>query len=203
MLKVGITGGIGSGKSTVCGILESLGIPVYYADARSKLLYYKPAIRERVEALLGPESYREDGEPDKAFIAEKVFSDRTLLKGLEHILHPAVQVDFEEWVKSVPSDVPYVCKEAALLFESGSYKNLDTIVVVTAPMELRKHRVIRRDDHTESEFMARLEKQWTDEQRLALANHVIYNDEQQLLIPQVLELHGKLRKLAEAEGEVS
>jgi dephospho-CoA kinase len=203
MLKVGITGGIGSGKSTVCGILESLGIPVYYADSRSKLLYYKPAIREKVEALLGPESYLEDSEPDKGFIADKVFNDKSLLKALESILHPAVAIDFAEWVKSMPADVPYVGKEAALLFESGSYKALDIIVVVLAPMELRRQRVTRRDNHTEEEFMARLEKQWTDEQRLQLANHIIYNDEKQLLIPQVLELHGKLRKLAEAEGETA
>jgi dephospho-CoA kinase len=196
MLKVGITGGIGSGKSTVCRILETLGVPVYYADARSKMLYYKPEIREKVEQLLGPESYLEDGEPEKGFIAGKVFGNTDLLRALESILHPAVQVDFEEWVTILPANLPYICKEAALLFEAGTYKKLDKMVVVVAPVELRKARVTSRDNHTESEFMARLEKQWTDEQRLELADFEIHNDEKQLLIPQVLELDEKLRKLA-------
>src|SRR5688572_23200533 len=120
MLKVGITGGIGSGKSTVCGILESLGIPVYYADAQSKLLYYKPGIRQQVIDLLGLQSYFEDGEPDKGFISERVFADKKLLKQLEAILHPAVQSDFEEWVSKLSSNSPYIAKEAALLFEAGT-----------------------------------------------------------------------------------
>jgi dephospho-CoA kinase len=194
MLKVGITGGIGSGKSTVCGILETLGVPVYYADARSKLLYYKPHIRDRVIALLGPDSYLE-GEPDKGFIAERVFGDANLLKGLEGILHPAVQEDFEEWLATVSGYVPYICKEAALLYEAGTYKKLDYMVVVTAPIDLRKKRVTVRDDHTESQFMARLDKQWTDEQRKALADHIIINDEERLLIPQVLDLDRLLRSM--------
>lgn len=199
MLKVGVTGGIGSGKSTVCRILQTLGVPVYYADTRSKMLYYKPAICKKVTELLGPEAYQEDGEPDKSFIAGKVFNDKSLLRSLEGILHPAVQDDFEEWVSTIPADTPYLCKEAALLFEAGTYKKLDSLVVVVAPLELRKARVTSRDNHTESEFMARLEKQWTDEQRLDLADFVIYNDEKQMLIPQVLELDRKLREKAVAK----
>lgn len=188
MLKIGITGSIGSGKTTVCKILETMGVPVYYADGRGKyLLQNNKDVRSKVIAIFGAEIYGEQNKFNSAALAEIVFKDPSKLSALEAIVHPAVFNDFKEWV--LRQKAPYILKEAALLFESGSYKELAKIITVTAPLETRIQRVLERDPTTREQVMARINRQWPDEKKVEMADYIITNDDQQLLIPQILKLH--------------
>lgn len=190
MLKVGITGGIGSGKSTVCRIFEVLGIPVFYADAIAKQLMVKDMILiEGVKRAFGIESYSEAGTLNNKHIAAIVFNNLAELEKLNALVHPAVFRAFDRWINEVPESTPYILKEAALLFESASYKMCDTSILVTAPHEIKLERVTQRDGVTPEQVIARMDKQFTDEQKLKLADHRIVNDESTSLIMQVLDLH--------------
>ncbi|MCV9388720.1 dephospho-CoA kinase [Reichenbachiella ulvae] len=188
MKKIGITGGIGSGKSTVCRIFETLGIPCYDADSRAKhLMNHSPEVITAIKEAFGEESYL-DGQLNRNFLAKEVFGAGDRVKQLNAIVHPAVGKDFEQWVSGQQS--PYVIKEAALLIESGSYQALDALINVTSPIELRIKRIKARDPfRTEDEIQGIIHKQFSDERRNEVANHIIQNDEKQLLIPQVLQLH--------------
>lgn len=190
MLKVGITGGIGSGKSTICRIFEVLGIPVFYADAVAKQLMVKDMILiEGVKRAFGIESYSEAGTLNNKHIAAIVFNNLAELEKLNALVHPAVFRAFDRWINEVPESTPYILKEAALLFESASYKMCDTSILVTAPHEIKLERVTQRDGVTPEQVIARMDKQFTDEQKLKLADHHIVNDESTSLIMQVLDLH--------------
>ncbi|MBK7407651.1 MAG: dephospho-CoA kinase [Saprospirales bacterium] len=192
MLKVGLTGGIGSGKTTVAQLFEVLGIPVYYADDRAKrLMVEDPALIEGIKSLFGPESYQADGALHRAFIARQAFSEPSLLKQLEALVHPAVFADGNRWHEA-QSGAPYTLKEAALLFESGGYKELDKVITVSAPLELRIARVIRRDQTTREAVEARIRQQMTDEEKMRLADFVIFNDGAHSLIEQVWSIHQQL-----------
>ena len=192
MLNVGITGGIGSGKSTVCKVFETLGIPVYYADIRGKLLMTESEeVKNAVIKLLGPASYEESGILNRAFVAEKVFNDESLLNQLNQIVHPAVRKDSEAWQRR-QKNVPYTVKEAALLFESGSYKSLDYIITVHAPEDVCIQRVMARDQVTEAQVRARMDKQLPANYKRDHADFVVLNDGIKHLIPQVLEIHRHL-----------
>ena len=189
MLQIGITGGIGSGKTTVCHIFEHLGIPVYYADERSKyLLNHDEQIRKQIINLFGEMAYLEDGNLNRAAIASIAFNDKDKLKALEAISHPAVKMDFENWLKA--QDSPYIVKEAALLFEAGTYKSLDYNILVFAPQNIRIKRVVARDHISREQVKTRISKQMPEKDKRKMANFILPNDERTLVIPQVLFLHG-------------
>lgn len=192
MQQVGITGGIGSGKTTTCRIFEQLGIPVYYADDRAKALMVEDdALASAIRSLLGEQAYHPDGSLNRAYVASKVFGDTGLLQGLNDLVHPAVAEDGHAWHQR-QRDVPYTLKEAALLFESGSYKALDKIITVTAPKELRLQRVMERDGSRAEEVRARMNQQMPEKEKVALADFVICNDGRQSLVQQVVEVHRQL-----------
>ena len=194
-LKIGITGGIGSGKTTVCKVFESMGIPVYYADDRAKwLMVNNIEVVNKLKSLFGKKVYLENGKLNKAHIASIVFNDKVMLQKLNSIVHPAVYQDGLEW-QQAQIDVPYTLKEAALLFEAGSYKALDKIVTVFAPKEIRLGRVMKRDHISESEVIARMNKQMDDFKKMYLADFVIFNDGKHPLLPQIQRLHKRILKL--------
>ncbi len=199
MLKVGITGGIGSGKTTVCKIFEVLGAPVYYADERAKTLMQTDLkLIASIKELFGDEAYA-DGKLNRQLIASKVFSNQPLLAKLNAAVHPAVAKDSELWMSRL-SDFPYALKEAALLFESGWNKQLDHVICVYAPVEDRIARLKKRDKTTDEEIAARMKNQMSDEQKKELSDFVIYNDANHRLIPQVLALHHILLGLEKKRG---
>lgn len=190
MKTVGITGGIGSGKSTVCKILEILGYAVYYADNRGKaLMEHDPAVKEKVIHLFGSEAYTPAGVVNRSWIGARVFSDEALLQNLNAIVHPAVAKDFFAWKLGLEqtSNPMFVFKEAAILYESGSYKECDAVVTVFAPKNLRLQRVRSRDQSNMEAVLNRMDKQWPDLQKINHADYVIYNDGNHMLIPQVRE----------------
>lgn len=189
-LQIGITGGIGSGKSLVCKIFSILGVPVYDADSRAKILMTTDGILiDQIKKEFGTLSYHENGELNRGYLSANVFVDVEKLKLLNSLVHPRVGVDYENWV-STHHNAPYVIKEAALLFESGSYKSLDEIILVTAPDEMRIKRVLARDKHrTEEDIKHIMNNQLSETEKKSRADHFIQNDEQQLLVPQVLNLH--------------
>ncbi|RKR84762.1 dephospho-CoA kinase [Mucilaginibacter gracilis] len=197
MLKVGITGNIGSGKTTISKVFEVLGIPVFYADDHAKrVMTDDPILIEAIKATFGDESYFEDGSLNRKYLANIVFNNNQQLAKLNAIAHPATFRAFDNWVKNV-GHVPYILKEAALLFESSSYKLCDKSMMVFAPLELRMNRVILRDNITAAEFESRNSKQFADEDKLKLADYVITNDDSKLVIPQVLALHRQFLQLAQ------
>lgn len=194
MMQIGITGGIGSGKTTVCQLFSALGIPIYDADAAAKRLMTENAeLRAGILALFGESAYLQ-GELNRPFIAAQVFENKTLLDQLNALVHPAVAKDTAAWV--LEQTAPYVIKEAALLIESGSYKTLDKLIVVSAPEELRIQRVMQRNQLRREEVVARMNNQLPESEKLALADYVILNDGEHLLLPQVLQIHLELLKLA-------
>jgi len=194
MLKVGITGGIGSGKTTVCKIFETLGIPIYYADDRAKwLMVNSPALQTGITNLFGKESYNEAGQLNRAYIGGIAFKHPKKLQKLNALVHPAVFVDGENWQQEqMILQAPYTLKEAALLYESGSHKFLDKMIVVTAPEALRIERVMKRDGLDKTAVQDRIARQMPEEEKVAQADYIINNDGQQLLIPQVLDIHQQL-----------
>jgi len=189
MTKIGITGGIGSGKTTVARIFEVLGVPVYYADDRAKILM-KTNLAPKIKSLFGLQSFDEAGELNRAFIAQKVFTNKSMLQKLNNLVHPAVQEDYLNWCDQITE--PYSLKEAALLIESGSFRQLDRLIVVTAPLELRIKRVQKRDGSTEEMVRQRIANQLSEEERLQQADFVISNDESSGLIKQTIDLHHKI-----------
>ena len=191
MLKIGIAGGIGSGKSTVCRIFEHLGAPIYYADSEAKMLMStNEVIVSELVQLFGKQIYMPNGELDRARLAGIIFNDSTALQKVNALVHPQVALHFEKWVLAQKS-AAYVLKEAAILFESGSYKAMDFNVLVTAPTELRIERCMARDGATAEDIRRRIANQWTDEKKAELSDFLIINDETQLLIPQIISLHNQ------------
>lgn len=189
MLKIGITGGIGSGKTTVCRVFEILGLPVFYADDVAKMLMHTDTLlRASIIDQFGKDSYTENGELNRKYISSIVFKDKNQLTTLNALVHPAVFQAFDRWV-SEQKGIPYVLKEAALLFESDSYKMCDQTILVKSPDELKIKRIMKRDHTTAGEVRQRMERQFTDEQKEKLVDHLIINDEQVLVIPQILALH--------------
>jgi dephospho-CoA kinase len=191
LIKVGITAGIGSGKTTVCAIFERLGVPVYYSDKRAKdLMQEDKQLVLQIRNLLGESAYNEDKSLNRVFIAEQVFGNESKLLTLNELVHPAVKKDYESWASILENKgYPYCIKEAALLVESGSYKDLDKLIVVTAPVEDRISRVIARDGTTAEQVKKRIDAQLPDEQKLKLADYVIINDKATDLVPQVTKIH--------------
>ena len=190
MLKIGITGGIGSGKSTVAKVFEVLGIPVYYADdAAKKLMNEDEELKEKIQLQFGNQVYK-NGQLDKKQLADIVFTSPGKLALLNALVHPATLQDAERWMQH--QSTPYAIKEAALIFESGAQEHLDYVIGVTAPAPLRILRAMQRDGITREEVIARMDKQMDDTIKMKLCNFVIKNDEQEMLLPQILGIHNKL-----------
>ncbi len=201
MVQVGITGGIGSGKTTVCRLFEVLGVPVYYADDRAKeLMVTDPELRQGIVELLGDQAYTADGALDRGWIAGQVFGDEQKLEALNALVHPAVWRDTARWNKQY-NDRPYTLREAALLYESGGHKMVDVMLVVTAPRELRIQRVQERDGLSKDDIRARMDRQWPQAEKDKRADYLIVNDGQQSLVRQVWHIHHEL--LAKATKQVS
>ncbi len=192
MKVVGITGGIGSGKTTVCKIFEQLGVAVYYADDRAKELMVQEPLKGKIIQAFGKKAYTKN-QLNREYLAKQVFSSPEMLSVLNGLVHPAVGLDFEEWLEQ-HENADYVLKEAAILFESGAYQAVDITVLVIAPEKLRLTRVVERDGTTEEEVIKRMKNQWAQERKVKMADHIINNDGAQLIIPQVLELHKKFGK---------
>jgi dephospho-CoA kinase len=190
MLKVGVTGGIGSGKSTVCHLFNCLEIPIFNADETGRrLLTEDSGVISQVKNLFGGEIFIH-GKPDRKKIAEIVFINPGKLMELNAIIHPAVRKKFDEW--TVEQTSPYVIDEAAILFETGLYKQLDFTILVIAPEQLRIKRVMQRDGMDETAIKARMKNQWSDEDKKKITNFVLINDDIQPLMPQVMNIHSTL-----------
>ena len=193
MFSVGITGGIGSGKSLVCSVLEKLGVPVYYADQEAKrLMNTDQALKTSIKVLLGEQAYM-NGELNRKMVGKKVFGEPDLLKKLNHLVHPVVGHDFHIWSRKWDQN-PYVVEEAAVLFESGADARLDMSVLVYAPSELRIKRVMERDGICRAEVEQRMSQQMDEDEKKSLADRIIINDEKRLLLPQIVELHEDIIK---------
>lgn len=190
-LKVGVTGGIGSGKSTVCSIFEHLGVPVYNADNRAKqLMAESEELKKKLRLAFGWDVYDKNDNLDREYLAKIVFNNPPQLRILNHIVHPAVFEDYAAWVADqIAAGHPYSVKEAALLVEAESYKELDKLIVVTCPIDIRLERITKRDGIRREEVLKRIENQLSDKDRLVHADHVIKNATNFSLIKQVLVLH--------------
>jgi dephospho-CoA kinase len=195
VLKIGLTGGIGSGKTTVAKIFELLDVPVYYADdAAKRIMNEDEDLRAAIQRQFGESSYK-NNELDRAYLSSKVFNDPFQLEILNSLVHPATIRDAFRWMNEQQS--PYSIKEAALIFESGSAEQLDYVIGVDAPVQLRIKRTMERNNISYDEVVKRMNSQLDDKIKMMLCDFILQNDEQRLLIPQVIELHQKLLMLAE------
>lgn len=190
MLKIGITGGIGAGKSIVCRMFEQLGIPVYDSDSRAKwVMHHDNVLREELSETFGSDTYTASGELNRPYLANVVFNDPERLALLNKLVHPHVKADFTKWIK-INNQAPYLIKEAALMYESEAWRQMDQIIAVYASLPVRIKRILQRDPHrTEADAKAIISKQLQEEEKMARAEYVIYNDDKQLIIPQVINLH--------------
>ncbi len=191
VLKVGLTGGIGSGKTTVAHLFELLQVPVYFADDASKSLYHSDLrLMEQIKTLFGENIYSPDGLLNRSMLASIVFNDPLKLDMLNELVHPLTIQDAQRWMEK--QTAPYVIKEAALLFESGSAKGLDLIIGISAPLPLRIQRVMERDGLNEQEVLSRANRQMNENIKMRLCDFIIYNNEMELVIPQVETIHKRL-----------
>ncbi|MCE7994156.1 MAG: dephospho-CoA kinase [Roseivirga sp.] len=195
-ILVGLTGGIGSGKTTVSRMFKSLGVPVYYADDRGKwLMVSDQQLKSQIIEAFGKESYDSEAGLNRAYLAQRVFSNDEELLRLNELVHPAVGRDFEVWVQQY-ADKSYLIKEAALIFEGGSYKHLDKIITVSATKDERVHRVLLRDlQRSREQVLAIMEKQLSENERKRRSDYIIDNNGKKLVIPQVLKIDEELRGL--------
>jgi len=188
MVRVGITGGIGSGKSLVCEIFSLLGAPVYNADKRAKeLMNQQVEIRNQLVQYFGAELYK-NGELDRKYLAGIIFRDKKALDFVNSVVHPAVGADFLKWCENL-KDTKYCIKEAALLFESGLYHELDVLVTVVCPEEIRINRVMQRDTISKAMVLERMNNQWKEDEKVKLSDFLIINDNVHSLLKQINELH--------------
>jgi dephospho-CoA kinase len=197
LLRIGLTGGIGSGKSTVAKIFSTIGIPVFYADVAARdVMNEDVVLKQKIKQIFGDAAYENDM-LNRKYIADIVFNDPFKLEQLNAIVHPATISVAHQWM--LQQTTPYVIKEAALFFEAGSTEGLDYIIGVYAPQHIRIQRVMQRDNVTRDEVLARMSKQINEEMKMRLCDFVIVNDEQTMIIPQVLKLHEKFTALSKEE----
>jgi len=193
MIKVALTGGIGSGKSFVAQLFQTLNIPIYYADKEAKrLMSSQKELKNDIKALLGQEAYHRNGRLNRGFVASKIFNDKLLLKAINKLVHPAVGADFILWANN--QQAPYVIEESALVFEIKSASKFDHTILVVADEEIRINRVMKRDKTDRNQVLSRMSKQWPDKKKMKLANHIIFNNEKESLIQQVVKIHNEILK---------
>jgi dephospho-CoA kinase len=192
-LTVGVTGGIGAGKTIVCDVFKTLGIPVYHSDARAgELMEHDPELIKEIRLNFGEKSYIGDDQLDRKYLSDLVFSDKAKLQLLNSIVHPRVFNDFHEWI-ILHKNQQYLIKEAALLFESESYKDLDITILVYCPLELRIKRTLLRDTTRTTESIQQIvDNQLSDSKKKKMADMVIINDDSRLILPQILKIHEDL-----------
>jgi len=190
MKKIGITGGIGSGKTYVASVFKSLGIPIFNADIQAKkIMTSSGKLIKLVKEEFGNEIYK-DSDLNKEKLASIVFSNSDKLQKLNSLVHPIVKEEFNNWCKKQTS--PYVIKEAAILFESNSHIGLDAVICVSAPLDLRMRRLLNRDDYSKKEIKKRIENQISQEEKEKLSDYIIVNDEKDLLLPKIIKFHKEL-----------
>ena len=189
---IALTGGIGSGKTTIAKLFETMGCLIYYSDEKAKELYYHTEIKKRVIQLLGSDAYSASGSLNSTFIAGIIFKDKTKLESLNAIIHPALEKDFEIFVKQQSPD-RIIIKESALIFETDSYEKFKTIILVTAPIEQKIKRVMQRNKMPRENVEKRMSAQWPDEQKIPLASYIISNDDTEAVIPQVISVLKKIK----------
>jgi len=191
MICIGLTGGIGSGKSFIAEIFKKLGVPVYNADTRASFISDKdPEVKSNIVSLFGQKVYS-NGLLNRQYVGGMVFDNPDLLERLNSIIHPAVEADFLKWC-STKKEHNYIIKEAAILFETGSYKKLDSTILVVAPEDIRIKRVLKRDNTDRDSVKKRVENQWGDQEKEKLANYIINNDGRTLLLPQIINIHNSV-----------
>lgn len=190
MKHLAITGNMGSGKTTVCRIFEQLGIKVFYADQIAQIAYTLPHIQKKMTERFGEAIYTA-GHLNKPFLANIIFSDKLQLDWVSHLIHPEVKKQYLQW-KASQTWQPYTLYEAAILFETDSHKAFDKVIFVAAPEDLRIRRIMSRSGLTEKEIKARMQHQWPEENKIPHSDFVIYNNQQQLLIPQIIQIHHTL-----------
>lgn len=199
MLKVGVTGGIGSGKSIICRLFALLGIPIYDSDARAKwVMQHHPDLHQELSATFGPAAFEAaTGQLNRSYLAQLVFTDPLKLTLLNSLVHPRVKQDFIDWATAAAKNAPYIIKEAALMYETEAHKQVNKMILVTAPVPLRLTRTRQRDSHrTVADIEAIMQKQLDDTEKIKRADFIITNDEQHLVIPPVLAIHAQLLTLA-------
>lgn len=196
MIKIGITGGIGSGKSTITNFFRTLGIPIYSSDLRAKMLTQNnDNIINGLKQLISPNIYDANGQLDRKLMAQLIFNNETLRLQVNQLIHPAVRHDFAQWTNNYETKVPYVICEAAIMIESGSYADMDKIIVVTAPIEQRIVRTMTRDHITRDQVISRINTQMKDEQLIRYANYIVSTDDRHFIIPQLLTIDSDIRNL--------
>ncbi|MFO7922285.1 MAG: dephospho-CoA kinase [Bacteroidales bacterium] len=199
MLKIGVTGGIGAGKSLVCRVFSALGVPVYNSDKEAqRIMDCDRQLQRLLEDAFGKEVIK-GGMPDRRALAGKVFGNPGALERLNGIVHPAVRRDFISWAEK-QGDVPYIVKEAAILFETGIYAGLDTVLLVTAPRHQRLKRIMERDGESAAGIRKRMQSQWPDERKIPLAGVVIKNDNSRGMLALILKLHNEFSTGCLPEG---
>lgn len=190
MKKIGITGGIGSGKTYVASVFQSLGIPIFNTDIQAKkIMTSSGKLIKLVKEEFGNDIYK-DSDLNKEKLASIVFSNSDKLQKLNSLVHPIVKEELNNWCKKQTS--PYVIKEAAILFESNSHIGLDAVICVSAPLDLRMKRLLNRDDYSEKEIKKRIENQISQEEKEKLSDYIIVNDEKELLLPKIIKIHKEL-----------
>lgn len=195
MIKIGITGGIGSGKTTVCKVFQVIGIPVFNADEEARrLMQENKTLVEKIKTLFGKDAYEEE-RLNRAKIASMVFKNPELLQELNALVHPAVGKEFARWAASQENQ-PYIIKEAAILYESNAHRGLDFVIAVSAPEKLRIERIMQRDGVSEEQVRQRMKNQWPERKKVQLADFVIVNDDKKMILPQVMRLHDIFMELA-------
>jgi len=194
MIKVGLTGGIGSGKSTITQLLTTIGVPVYISDIRSKELTQNNCeIRQGLKEILGNDIYGADGTLNKKKMAQMIFNDKALLERVNGLIHPIVHKDFDMWAaEQEKRGVPYVVNEAAIMVENGGYKRMDKLIVITAPLEQRIARTMARDNASREQILSRINNQMPDEEKTKKADYVITTDDKHFILPEILAIHNKL-----------
>lgn len=190
MLKIGLTGGIGSGKTTVAAVFKELGIPVFESDTIAKQLYFEPSIKEQIIKVIGQEAYLSDSELNKDYL-KRIFHDIDLLQKVQQIIHPATRQSYSNW--HAEQKAPYTINEAAIIFETGGQAQFDATIMVSAPKLVRIERVKKRDSVTEEEVKARMQNQWPEKRKMKLADFVIINDGKKDLQNQVSTIHNALQ----------
>ena len=194
MLRIGITGGIGSGKTLICTIFHKLGIPVFNADDEAKALLDIAAVKDEITRICGNNILTSEGIIDHKKLAKVIFNNQKLLNEVNSVIHPLVKKKFVNWAV-INSNSPFVIEEAALIFESFEQQNLDYTILVYAPVEVRIKRVMQRDSSTRENILDRIKNQMPEEDKIKLADFVIFNADKQLVMPQVLKLYNHFHEI--------